>query len=62
MQREHQDSERTTREIARQVGVGEESNSEERRSNTIQICFHETVLIGPRQIRLGGNSDTIWLS
>ena len=47
MQREHQESEYTTRETARQVGVRqkEESDSEERRCNTRQIC-------GSRQLDL----------
>ena len=58
MRREHQDSEYSTREIARQVGVGQkkESNSEERGS-TIQICLHETFVFGPRQVRLCRNSE-----
>ena len=49
MQREHQDSEFTTRETTRQVGVRlkKESNSEEIRCNTIQICVHETFPFGP---------------
>ena len=35
-----------------------ESDSKERRSNTIQICLRETFMTGPRQIGSGGNSET----
>ena len=44
MQREHQDSE-TPRGITRQVGLNWkiDSNSEERRCETIQNCLHETL-------------------
>ena len=52
-----QTSEHTTREIARQVCVCQEkdSNSSEGRCNTIQSC-RSLVVIGPRQIRPCGNS------
>ena len=57
MQREH--SEHTNREIARQVGVGrkKKSKSGEGRCNMIQVCLPDTVVFGPRQMRLGGNSN-----
>ena len=60
MQREHQDSEYTRGEITRHVGVGrkKESNSEERRRNTMHICVHETFFFGRRQIRPCGNRET----
>ena len=50
MQREYQDSEYTTRESTRHVGVRQkkESSLEERRFNTIPISEQETVLFGPR--------------
>ena len=46
-------SEGTTRETTRQVGVRrkKQSDYEERRCKSIQICVHETFTFGPRQIR-----------
>ena len=54
MQREHQDSEYTTRETTGQVGVRPktESDCEERRWNNIQIWVHETFICCSRQIDL----------
>ena len=61
MQREHHDSEFTTRETTRRGGVRrkKESDSEERRCNTIQIWVHKTFLFGPKQIRPCRNFETI---
>ena len=62
MQREHQDTESTTRETTRQVGVRrkKEFDSEGRRCNTIQICVYDTVIFGPRQIRILQKAQSIW--
>ena len=52
MQRKNQDSEYTTREVARQDGVRRttESDSGQRRCSALQICMHETFVFGPRQM------------